>query len=53
MWTVAGHDTASAVAAVPVGAVSFGCISSGTWSLVGLELNAPVLTDEARLAGCG
>jgi rhamnulokinase len=51
LWTVAGHDTASAVAAVPADAVSFGYISSGTWSLVGLELNAPILTDEARLAG--
>ncbi len=51
LWTVAGHDTASAVAAVPSATVSFGYISSGTWSLVGLELNAPILTDEARLAG--
>jgi rhamnulokinase len=47
---VAGHDTASAVAAVPA-AAPFGYVSSGTWSLVGLELPAPVLTDEARLAG--
>jgi rhamnulokinase len=47
---VAGHDTASAVAAIPA-AVPFGYVSSGTWSLVGLELPTPVLTDEARLAG--
>jgi len=51
LWAVAGHDTASAVAAVPAGAGSFGYISSGTWSLVGLELPAPVLSDDARLAG--
>jgi rhamnulokinase len=51
LWAVAGHDTASAVAAVPAGAGSFGYISSGTWSLVGLELPAPVLSDGARLAG--
>jgi rhamnulokinase len=51
LWAVAGHDTASAVAAVPAGAGGFGYISSGTWSLVGLELPAPVLTDDARLAG--
>lgn len=51
LWTVAGHDTAAAVAAVPAAAPGFGYISSGTWSLVGLELDAPVLTDEARLAG--
>ncbi|MEH1127847.1 rhamnulokinase [Micromonospora sp. CPCC 206061] len=47
---VAGHDTASAVAAVPA-AGAFGYVSSGTWSLVGLELPEPVLTDEARRAG--
>ncbi|MBG0566423.1 rhamnulokinase [Actinoplanes aureus] len=51
LWTVAGHDTASAVAAVPAGAAPSGFLSSGTWSLVGLELDAPVLTDEARLSG--
>jgi rhamnulokinase len=51
LWTVAGHDTASAVAAIPAGAASFGYLSSGTWSLVGLELDAPILTDEARMAG--
>ncbi|MEV6491174.1 FGGY family carbohydrate kinase, partial [Actinoplanes sp. NPDC051633] len=51
LWAVAGHDTASAVAAIPAGAGSFGYISSGTWSLVGLELPAPVLTDDARLSG--
>jgi rhamnulokinase len=48
--TVAGHDTASAVAAIPATA-PFGYVSSGTWSLVGLELPGPVLTEEARLAG--
>jgi rhamnulokinase len=47
---VAGHDTASAVAAIPA-ATSFGYVSSGTWSLVGLELPEPVLTEEARRAG--
>jgi rhamnulokinase len=51
LWAVAGHDTASAVAAVPAGRTGFGYISSGTWSLVGLELPEPVLTDDARLAG--
>jgi rhamnulokinase len=51
LWTVTGHDTAAAVAAVPATTPGFGYISSGTWSLVGLELDAPVLTDEARLAG--
>ncbi len=47
---VGSHDTASAVVGVPAGPGSFGYISSGTWSLVGLELDAPVLTDAARRA---
>jgi len=46
---VGSHDTASAVAAVPVtgAAENWIYISSGTWSLVGMELDAPVLTDAA------
>ncbi|NIJ09917.1 rhamnulokinase [Saccharomonospora amisosensis] len=47
---VASHDTASAVAAVPATGDDFGYISCGTWSLVGLRLPAPVLTEQARLA---
>jgi rhamnulokinase len=47
---VASHDTASAVVAVPAAEETFAYISSGTWSLVGLELDAPVLTEEARRA---
>jgi rhamnulokinase len=47
---VGSHDTASAVVGVPAGDESFAYISSGTWSLVGLELDAPVLTEDARLA---
>jgi sugar (pentulose or hexulose) kinase len=47
---VASHDTASAVAAVPARTDRFAYISSGTWSLVGLELPRPVLTEESRLA---
>jgi sugar (pentulose or hexulose) kinase len=48
---VGSHDTASAVVAVPAdSSTSFGYISSGTWSLVGLELDEPVLTEEAREA---
>lgn len=47
---VGSHDTASAVVAVPAENERFAYVSSGTWSLVGLELDAPVLTDEARAA---
>ncbi|MFC7642412.1 rhamnulokinase family protein [Streptosporangium lutulentum] len=48
---VAGHDTASAVAALPVSSGSVGYISCGTWSLAGLEVDRPITTREARLAG--
>ncbi|WP_326682482.1 rhamnulokinase [Streptomyces sp. NBC_01237] len=49
--TVASHDTASAVAAVPAGRKDhFAYICTGTWSLVGLELSSPVLTEASRLA---
>ena len=47
---VGSHDTASAVAGVPAEDDSFAYVSSGTWSLVGMELDAPVLTEEARVA---
>ncbi|MGH3239173.1 MAG: rhamnulokinase, partial [Spirillospora sp.] len=47
---VGSHDTASAVAAVPAETGRFGYISCGTWSLVGVELDAPVLTDASRKA---
>src|SRR5690625_185975 len=47
---VGSHDTASAVAAVPARSPEFAYISSGTWSLVGLELDAPVLTEAGRKA---
>ena len=47
---VGSHDTASAVAGVPARTGSFAYISSGTWSLVGTELSAPVLSDEAQAA---
>jgi rhamnulokinase len=46
------HDTAAAVAAVPAsGEHTWAFISSGTWSLVGMELSAPVLSAAAREAG--
>ncbi|MEV5808612.1 rhamnulokinase [Streptomyces parvulus] len=47
---VGSHDTASAVAAVPAGGERFAYICTGTWSLAGLELTAPVLTEESRAA---
>jgi rhamnulokinase len=47
---VGSHDTASAVVGVPATAVNFAYISCGTWSLVGMELDQPVLTEPSRLA---
>jgi len=51
---VGSHDTASAIVGVPAvpspGEERFAYISSGTWSLVGLELDQPVLSEAARLA---
>src|SRR5206468_12116639 len=45
---VASHDTASAVVAAPLEGGGAAFISSGTWSLVGIELDEPVLTPRAR-----
>ena len=44
----ASHDTASAVAAVPDLDERSAYISSGTWSLVGVETGQPILSDRAR-----
>jgi len=61
VYTTASHDTASAVAAVPACSGAGWCyISSGTWSLMGVELDRPLLsaaaleanfTNEAGVAG--
>ena len=47
---VGSHDTASAVVAVPMTTPDAAYISCGTWGLVGLELEHPVMTDAAREA---
>jgi rhamnulokinase len=44
---VASHDTASAVAAVPSYGRDWAYISSGTWSLMGVETDSPVINDES------
>jgi rhamnulokinase len=48
--TVGSHDTASAVVGVPMTGDAAAYISCGTWGLVGVELDAPVLGDAARVA---
>ncbi len=45
---VGSHDTASAVVGVPMTESGAAYVSSGTWSLVGVELDRPVLTEESR-----
>lgn len=47
---VGSHDTASAVVGVPATDDAFAYISCGTWSLVGVELDRPVLTEQSRIA---
>jgi rhamnulokinase len=47
---VGSHDTASAVVGVPADGERFAFISCGTWSLVGVELPAPVLSEASRAA---
>ena len=51
---VGSHDTASAIRALPPvkrEGTRRAFLSSGTWSLLGIELDQPILTEDARLAG--
>ncbi len=45
------HDTASAIAGIPIGGNDWAYISSGTWSLVGTLLDEPLTTAESCRAG--
>jgi len=47
---VGSHDTASAVVGVPMTEPDAAYISCGTWGLVGVELDQPVVTEASRLA---
>jgi rhamnulokinase len=47
---VGSHDTAPAVAAAPADGQNFAYISFGTWSLAGMELDRPVVTEASRAA---
>lgn len=44
---VAGHDTASAVAAVPAEDEKFAYLSCGTWSLLGIETSHPIINEKS------
>jgi rhamnulokinase len=44
---VAGHDTASAIAAIPATDEKFAYLSSGTWSLMGIEVKEPIIDEQS------
>lgn len=48
---VPSHDTAAAVVGAPLSGPNSAYLSSGTWSLLGLELGQPIRTEAAREAG--
>ena len=45
------HDTGAAVAAVPASGGNWAYLSSGTWSLMGVEAASPVINDQSRMLG--
>lgn len=51
VYAVGGHDTASAVAAVPAQGSDFAYLSSGTWSLLGVEIDEPQCSPGVLNAG--
>ncbi|MFW9995811.1 MAG: rhamnulokinase family protein [Candidatus Odinarchaeota archaeon] len=48
VYTVASHDTGSAIVGVPAEGDNWAYLSSGTWSLLGIELKTPIITIRAR-----
>lgn len=48
---VGSHDTASAVAAIPAQGVNWAYLSSGTWSLIGIEADKPIINAQALDGG--
>lgn len=49
VFAVGSHDTASAIAAIPSVGSEWAFLSSGTWSLLGIQVVKPVLTPEAMI----
>ncbi|MBQ8449814.1 MAG: rhamnulokinase [Bacteroidaceae bacterium] len=47
VYAVAGHDTASAIAAIPSLDKEYAYLSSGTWSLMGIECENPIINEES------
>ncbi len=50
VFAPASHDTGSAVVAIPTTTEDYAYLSSGTWSLLGLEINTPVINDASYAA---
>lgn len=48
VWTVASHDTASAVMGVPAEGDNWAFLSSGTWSLLGVEIDSPIINEDSK-----
>ena len=48
VWSIASHDTASAVIAVPAEGENWAFLSSGTWSLIGVEIESPIINENSR-----
>jgi rhamnulokinase len=48
VWTAASHDTAAAVAAVPASGEDWAYLSSGSWSLMGIESDQPIIDEASR-----
>ena len=51
VYCVGSHDTASAVASVPASSDNYAFLSSGTWSLIGIETDKAVITDSVYSRG--
>lgn len=49
VFAVGSHDTASAIAAIPSVGSEWAFLSSGTWSLLGVQTDEPILTPEAMI----
>ncbi|GAB6007993.1 rhamnulokinase [Dysgonomonas reticulitermitis] len=49
VFAVGSHDTASAIAAIPSVGSEWAFLSSGTWSLLGIQAEEPILTSEAMI----
>jgi len=48
VWSIASHDTASAVLGVPAVGENWAFLSSGTWSLIGVEIEKPIINETSR-----